>query len=149
MFRFFLLFVCFAVVNAGFTCTMCDKLVPFLKDHECKKHCDSLWTWLQGACEDICEKLISYSPSTACELAGYCSFKASMAAEATAPLCVQQKAFATEAASDAFVPQCENNGAYATKQCWSKFKECWCVDKHTGEAIDGTRVQGDIASCDF
>lgn len=39
---------------------------------------------------------------------------------------------------DAFVPQCTVDGYYLTKQCQYFTGFCWCVDKFTGEGINGT-----------
>ena len=55
-----------------FTCAMCKKLVPYLKTHECKSKCSSLWPFLQGTCEYLCAKLIQYAPTAACWEARYC-----------------------------------------------------------------------------
>jgi hypothetical protein len=58
--------------GSGFTCAMCKKLVPYLKDHECKSKCSALWPFLRGTCEELCGELIKYAPAVACWSAGYC-----------------------------------------------------------------------------
>ena len=56
----------------GFTCSMCKKLLPYVKGHECTQKCSSLWPFLQGTCKSLCETLCKYAPGVACWEAGYC-----------------------------------------------------------------------------
>jgi len=60
----------------GFTCAMCKKLLPFAGKGTCKKECASLWGWLQGSCDAICDTLVKDLPSQyPCAVAGFCPWR--------------------------------------------------------------------------
>ena len=40
---------------------------------------------------------------------------------------------------DDFIPECDANAYYQRRQCYGFLNQCWCVDKMTGQELEGSR----------
>ena len=41
-----------------------------------------------------------------------------------------------------YIPKCDEDGRFEEVQCLSSNKKCWCVDRKTGNEVDGVVIPG-------
>ena len=73
------------VTSNKFTCSMCQKIVPYVAPHECASKCSHFWKWTQSSCDAVCVDLAAFSPATACYETGYCNQPLELLTTAPAP----------------------------------------------------------------